>query len=79
MGAPLCGECLRESSTELRPEKGKKLMQNNLVKLWNQVPLNLRDRLDMGRKVNGDYSVHKGGYRPLGRLVSSLRTISQWN
>mgnify|MGYP004469023409 FL=1 len=43
-------------------------MQNNLVKLWNQVPLNLRDRLDMGRKVNGDYSVHKGGYRPLRKI-----------
>ena len=41
--------------------------------------LNLRDRLDMGRKVNGDYSVHEGDIGLLGRLVSSLRTISQWN
>ena len=44
-----------------------------------QVPLNLRDRLDMGRKVNGDYSVHKGGYRPLRKIGKFVRTISQWN
>ena len=54
-------------------------MQNNLVKLWNQVPLNLRDRLDMGRKVNGDYSVHKGGYRPLRKIGKFVKPSKGFN
>tara|TARA_B100000902_G_scaffold237281_1_gene224783 strand:- start:1808 stop:2089 length:282 start_codon:yes stop_codon:yes gene_type:complete len=44
------------------------MLEDNLQVIWNKVPLNLRDRLDMGRKVNGDYSVHKGGYRPLRKI-----------
>ena len=63
------GVAYGESFTELRPEKGKKIMQEtNLQTIWNSVPLRLRDRLEMGRKVNGDYSVHKGGYRPLRKI-----------
>ena len=42
--------------------------ETNLQTIWNNVPLKLRDRLEMGRKVNGDYSVHKGGYRPLRKI-----------
>lgn len=44
------------------------MQETNLQTIWNSVPLRLRDRLEMGRKVNGDYSVHKGGYRPLRKI-----------
>jgi hypothetical protein len=68
------GSAYGESSTELRPEKGKKIMQEtNLETIWNKVPLKLRDRLEMGRKVNGDYSVHKGGYRPLRKIGKFIK------
>lgn len=44
-------------------EKGKKM--NDLQHFWNKFPDQLKKRLDFGRKVNGDYSVHKGGYGTL--------------
>ncbi len=36
-----------------------------IEKIWAKYPDNEKVKLDSGRKVNGDYSVHKGGYRPL--------------
>tara|TARA_B100001778_G_C18589070_1_gene631320 strand:- start:674 stop:1048 length:375 start_codon:yes stop_codon:yes gene_type:complete len=53
-------------------EKGKKM--NDLQHFWNKFPDKLKRQLDFGRKVNGDYSVHKGGYRTLrdsGRFVKN--------
>ena len=38
---------------------------NDLQHFWNKFPDKLKRQLDFGRKVNGDYSVHKGGYRTL--------------
>ena len=53
-------------------EKGKKM--NDLQHFWNKFPEQLKKRLDFGRKVNGDYSVHKGGYKVLrlsGKIVKN--------
>ena len=41
------------------------MVEHSLEVLWESIPFEVKQRLDWGRKVNGDYSVHKGGYRPL--------------
>ena len=45
-----------------------------ISKFWDSFPKDLKRRLDYGRKVNGDYSVHKGGYKVLresGKIVKN--------
>ena len=68
------GVAYGESFTELRPEKERKCkLENSIDKYWSEVPFKLRDKLEVGRKVNGDYSVHKGGYRPLRRIGKFIK------
>ena len=38
---------------------------NVISKFWEKFPEDYKRRLNYGRKVNGDYSVHNGGYRTL--------------
>lgn len=40
-------------------------MSDTINLLFNDLSDDLKRKLDKGRKVNGDYSVHKGGYLPL--------------
>lgn len=68
------GSAYGESFTELRWEKERKCkLLNSIEKYWTEVPSKLRGKLDAGRKVNGDYSVHKGGYRPLRRVGKFIK------
>ena len=38
---------------------------NVISRFWEKFPEDYKRRLHYGRKVNGDYSVHNGGYRTL--------------